>query len=39
VVLLLWGGFLADYQFTRDLYLSVAIVHILAEPPFLRRAL
>jgi hypothetical protein len=39
VVLVLWGGFLADYQLTRDLYLTVAIVHILAEAPFLLRTL
>jgi multidrug resistance efflux pump len=39
VVLLLWGGFLTDYLLTRDLYLTVAIVHILAEVPFLLRAL
>jgi len=39
IVLLLWGGFLTDYQLTRELYLTVAIVHILAEVPFLLRAL
>jgi multidrug resistance efflux pump len=39
VVLLLWAGFLADYPLTRDIYVSVAIVHILAEVPFLLRAL
>ena len=39
VVLLLWACFLADYQLARDVYVSVAIVHILAEVPFLLRAL
>jgi hypothetical protein len=39
VVLLLWGGFLADYQLAREIYVNVAIVHILAEVPFLLRAL
>jgi hypothetical protein len=37
-VLVLWAGFLADYPLTRDLYVSVAIVHILAEIPFLLRS-
>jgi len=35
----LWGGFLADYPETRDIYFTVAIVHVLAEIPFLLRAL
>ncbi|MCW8132057.1 MAG: hypothetical protein KIS92_17045 [Planctomycetota bacterium] len=33
----LWGGFLADYAVTRDLYFSIAIVHVLGEFPFLMR--
>lgn len=33
----LWGGFLTDYALTRDLYFSVAIVHVLGEIPFLMR--
>ncbi|HYE20365.1 MAG TPA: hypothetical protein VEA69_18100 [Tepidisphaeraceae bacterium] len=36
-VLTLWGGFLADYPLTRDLYFTVAIAHVLAEVPFLLR--
>lgn len=39
VMLLLWAGFLADYPLTRDLYFTVAIVHVLAEFPFLLRLL
>jgi hypothetical protein len=36
-VLALWGGFVADYPLTRDLYFTVAIAHVLAEAPFLLR--
>ena len=39
VILTLWAGFLADYPLTRDVYFSVAIVHVLAEVPFLLRLL
>ena len=39
VALLLWGCFLADYPLTRDVYFTVAIAHVLAEFPFLLRAL
>jgi hypothetical protein len=39
VVLLLWGCFLADYPTTRDVYFTVALMHVLAEAPFLLRAL
>jgi hypothetical protein len=39
VVLLLWGFFLADYASARDLYFTVAMLHVLAEVPFLLRAL
>jgi hypothetical protein len=39
VVVLLWAGFLADYPATRQLYFTVALVHVLAEIPFLLRAL
>ena len=39
VVLLLWGCFLADYPLTRDVYFTVALLHVLAEIPFLLRAL
>jgi hypothetical protein len=38
-VLLLWGCFLADYPLTRDVYFTLAIAHVLAEFPFLLRAL
>jgi hypothetical protein len=38
-VLVLWGGFLADYPLTRDIYFTVAMVHVLAEVPFLLRSL
>ncbi len=39
VVLLLWGCFVADYPTTRDVYFTVALLHVLAEVPFLLRAL
>jgi hypothetical protein len=39
VVGLLWAAFLADYPTTRDLYFTVAILHVLAEVPFLLRLL
>lgn len=39
VVLLLWAGFLADYPLTRDVYFTIAMTHVLAEVPFLLRAL
>lgn len=39
VVLLLWGAFLANYPLTRDLYFTVALLHVLAEVPFLLRSL
>jgi hypothetical protein len=39
ITVLLWAGFLADYPLTRDIYFSVAIVHVLAEAPFLLRLL
>ena len=38
-VLFLWAGFLADYPATRDVYFTLAMVHVLAEVPFLLRAL
>ena len=38
VVLALWACFLADYPTTRDVYFTVAIAHVLAEVPFLLRA-
>ncbi len=37
VTFLLWAGFLANYPLTRDIYFSVAILHVLAEIPFLLR--
>jgi hypothetical protein len=39
VVLILWGCFVADYVTTRAVYFTVAMVHVLAEVPFLLRAL
>jgi hypothetical protein len=36
-VVLLWVAFVADYPTTRDLYFTVALVHVLAEIPFLLR--
>ncbi len=39
VMLALWGGFLADYPLTRDIYFTVAMLHVLAEVPFLLRLL
>ena len=35
----LWAGFLADYGLTRDLYFTWAMIHVLAEVPFLLRIL
>ena len=35
LVLLLWVLFLLDFSTTRSIYFSVAIVHVLAEVPFL----
>jgi hypothetical protein len=39
VVVVLWGCFVADYPTTRDVYFTVAMLHVLAEVPFLLRAL
>jgi hypothetical protein len=39
VVVALWACFLADYTTTRAVYFTVALVHVLAEVPFLLRAL
>lgn len=38
-VVLLWAAFLADYTVTRHVYFTIAMVHVLAEVPFLLRAL
>ncbi len=35
--LLLWGCFLLDYAATRQAYFMVAVIHVLAEIPFLIR--
>lgn len=35
----LWVGFLVDYPLTRDVYFTVAMLHVLAEIPFLLRLL
>jgi len=39
VVLGFWASFLADYPMTRDVYFTVALLHVLAEVPFLLRTL
>jgi hypothetical protein len=39
VVLLLWACFLADYAATWEIYFTIALLHVLAEFPFLLRAL
>jgi len=39
IVLALWACFLANYPLTRDVYFTVALLHVLAEVPFLLRAL
>jgi hypothetical protein len=38
-VLFLWIGFSIDYSTTRDIYFTLAMVHVLAEAPFLLRML
>jgi hypothetical protein len=39
VMLVLWAFFVADYPTTRYVYFTVALLHVLAEVPFLLRAL
>jgi hypothetical protein len=39
VVVVLWAGFALDYTRARDIYFAVAMVHVLAEAPFLIRLL
>jgi hypothetical protein len=39
IVLVLWACFLANYPLTRDVYFTVAMLHVLAEAPFLLRSL
>lgn len=39
ITLGLWCCFLADYPLTRDVYFTVALLHVLAEVPFLLRLL
>lgn len=39
LVVLLWIGFLVDYPLTRSVYFTVALLHVLAEIPFLLREL
>jgi hypothetical protein len=39
VAAVLWCGFLIDYPLTRDVYFTVALLHVLAEIPFLLRLL
>lgn len=39
VILVLWASFLTDYAWTRHVYFTVAILHVLVEIPFLLRSL
>ena len=39
VMIVLWAGFAADYPTTRNIYFTVAMLHVLAEVPFLLRVL
>jgi hypothetical protein len=39
LVAILWMGFVVNYPITRDIYFTVALLHVLAEVPFLLRAL
>ncbi|WP_254510446.1 hypothetical protein [Anatilimnocola floriformis] len=39
VMIVLWAGFAADYPLTRNIYFTVAMLHVLAEVPFLLRVL
>ena len=39
LVIIFWLGFLADYPRTRDIYFTVAMLHVLAEVPFLIRSI
>jgi hypothetical protein len=38
-VIVLWVAFLGDYTATRDVYFTLALVHVLAEIPFVLRTL
>jgi len=38
-VAVLWTGFAIDYERTRDVYFSLAMLHVLVEAPFLVRLL
>jgi hypothetical protein len=37
IVALLWIGFMIDYPLTRSVYFTIAMLHVLAEFPFLLR--
>jgi len=39
MMMMLWASFLADYTWTRNIYFTVAILHVLMEIPFLLRSL
>ena len=39
LVVLLWVGFSIDYPTTRDVYFTLAIIHVMAEAPFLMKML
>jgi len=38
IVAALWLAFLVDYTLTRNIYFTIAMIHVLAEIPFLLRA-
>jgi hypothetical protein len=39
VMLILWASFAVDYTWTRNVYFTVAILHVLMEIPFLLRSI
>ena len=39
LVVHLWVGFSIDYPITRDVYFTLAIIHVMAEAPFLMKML
>ena len=39
IVLVLWASFLVDYGTTRYIYFLAALLHVLAEIPFLLRVI
>ena len=39
LVAALWASFAVDYATTRDVYFSIAMLHVLVEAPFVIRLL